>query len=236
MGLFDFLKRNNSKFSTEKSLQTLEPTDEELKVEVLEFIKQEVKFGFNNQEDILEAIWTVGFENEDQLDEEWLKHIIAIHFNEYQKESQQWKKPTDFDKLAKIFDELNQEKIISLHNAGYTKQDGYSDVREVVDLLKDKNIVPIGYCFYHTQDLERVIEPTVKSLFLAFDHINQDTEKAILIGKKIAAKFTDNGFTVEWNETIEQRIEIKNISWQKIPDGQPWGITRAIEYLHKSEE
>lgn len=236
MGLFDFFKKNIQKTEHNNSLLAKEPTDEELKTEVLEFIHQEVKFGFNNQEDILEAIWAAGFENEDELDEEWLKQIIAQHYNEYQKESQQWTKPTDFDKLAKIFDELNQEKIISLHKAGYTKQDGYSDVHEVVDLLKPKNIVPIGYCFYHTQDLERVIEPTSKSLFLAFDDINQDTEKAILIGQKIEAKFTDNGFTVEWNGTIEQRIEIKNISWQKIPDAQSWGITRTIEFLHKSEE
>lgn len=236
MGLFDFFKKNNPKSSTENSFQSLEPTDKELKNEVIEFVKQEVKFGFYNQDDILEAIWTVGFENEDQLNEEWLKSVIAEHYNHYQTESKKWTKPTDFDKLAKIFDELNQEKIIALHKAGYTKQEGYSDVREVVDLLKAKNITPIGYCFYHTQDLERAVKPTSKNLFLAFDDINQNTDKAILLGQKIVTKFKENGFTVEWNETIEQRIEVKNISWQKVPDGQPWGITRTIEYLHKSEE
>ena len=234
MELFNFLKSNNSKPKEKSNILLDEPKDIELKNEVLEFIKQEVKFGFDNEEDILEAVWAAGFENEDQLNEEWLKQVISEHYNVYRSESKKWTKPTDFDKLAKVFDELNQEKVIALHKAGYTKQDGYSDVGEVINLLKAKNIVPLGYCFYHTQDLERAIESTSKNLFLAFDDINQNTEKAILLGQKIATKLRNNGFTVEWNETIEQRIEIKNILWQKIPDGQPWGITRTIEYLHKT--
>ena len=226
MGIFNFL-------GAKKQFAT--PTDENLKNEVLEFIKQEVRFGFDNQEDILESVWSAGFENEDQLNEGWLKQVIAEHYNQQQTESKKWTNPTDFDKLAKVFDELNQEKIIALHKAGYTKQDGYSDVSEVVDLLKAKNIVPLGYCFYHTQDLERAVDPASKNLFLAFDDISQDDEKAILIGQTIVSKLKNNGFAVEWNGTIDQRIEIKNISWQKIPDEQPWGIARAIKYLHKSK-
>lgn len=229
MGIFDLFKKKNT-------LQFTEPTDNELKNEVLEFIKREVQFGFDNQADILESVWDAGFEDEDELHENWLKQVIAEHYNHHQTESKKWTMPTDFDKLAKVFDELNQEKIIALHKAGYTKQDGYSDVGEVVDLLSTKNIVPLGYCFYHTQDLERAIEPTSKNLLLAFDDINENDENAIVIGQKITKKLNDNGFTVEWNGTVEERIEIKNISWQKIPDEQPWGIARAIEYLHRSEE
>jgi hypothetical protein len=226
MGIFNFLK---------KKKQFTEPTDEELKNEVLEFIKQEVLFGFDNQEEILEAVWEAGFDDEDELNEGWLKQVIAELYSLHQTESKQWKKPTDFDTLAKVFDELNQEKIIALHNAGYTKQDGYDDASEIVDLLSAINIVPIGYCFYHTQDLERAVDPESKNLLLAFDDINQDNENAIVIGQKIVSKLKENGFTVEWNGTIEERIEIQNILWQKIPDGQPWGIARAIEYLHTSK-
>jgi len=85
------------------------------------------------------------------------------------------------------------------------------------------------------QDLERAISPSSKNLFLAFDDIHQNTENAILIGQKIVKKLLEKGFTVEWNETIEQRIEIKNINWQKVPNNQSWGITRAMEYLQKSK-
>jgi hypothetical protein len=201
----------------------------------LELIQQEVKFGFNQAEDILEVVWTAGFEDEDDLDEEWLKHIITFYYSKHQKQSADWKRPSDVDKLAEVFDELNQDNIIALHKAGYTKQDGYSDVNEVVNLLKVQDIIPEGYCFYHTQDLERAISPSSKSLFLAFDDICQNNEKAILIGRKIVNKLQQKGFSVEWNETIEQRIEIKNMNWQKVPDNQAWGIARAIENLQKGE-
>ncbi len=227
MGIFDFFKRikNNSSES--------ELLNEEMD-EVVEFIKQEIKFGFDYPEEILESVWAFGFENEDKLDEKWLNETIKKYYNRHLKESEKWKRPTDFDKLAQIFDELNQEKIIALHKAGYTKQDGYDDVNEVVNLLQAKNIKPKGFCFYHIQDLERVI--VSGSLFLAFDDIKQNTENAILLGKKIVAKLEKNNFLVEWNETVEQRIEIKDLLWQKIPDKQPWGITRAIKFLHKSIE
>ena len=229
MGIFNF---------SIKKKPFAEPTNENLKNEVLEFIKQKVRFGFDNQAAILETISDV-FYNESELNEDWLKQVIAEQYNQYQTESKKWIKPTDFDKLAKVFDELNQEKIIALHNAGYTRQDGYGDVGEVFHLLRAKNIVPSGYCFYHTQDLERAVDPANKNLFLAFgdinqNKINQNNEKGILIGQKIVSKLKENGFAVEWNGTIDQRIEIKNITWQKIPDEQSWGIARAIEYLHKS--
>ena len=223
----------------EEKKQFAEPTNENLKSEVLEFIKQQVKFGFENQAKILETISDV-FYGESELNEDWLKQVISEHYDHYQTESKKWTKPTDFDTLAKVFDELNQEKIIALHNAGYTRQDGYSDVGEVFYLLKAKNIVPFGYCFYHTQDLERAVDPANKYLFLAFgdinqNKINQNNEQGILTGQKIVSKLKENGFAVEWNGTLEQRIKIKNITWQKIPDGQSWGIARAIEYLHKSK-
>ncbi|PIE50701.1 MAG: hypothetical protein CSA38_01665 [Flavobacteriales bacterium] len=203
--------------------------------EVIEYIKQEVAFGFDNQEQILESVWNAGFENEDQLDEKWIKTVIAKFYNEHYKASLQWEKPTDVDQLAQVFDELNQEKIIALHKAGYTKQDGYDDVMEVVEQLKAKNeSSPKGFCFYHMQDLERAIDPKCKNLFLAFDDLNQNTEQGILIGKRIVEKLKDKGFAVEWNETIEQRIEIKNISWKKMPSEESWGIDRAIQNFGKA--
>lgn len=37
-----------------------------------------------------------------------------------------------------------------------------------------------------------------------------------------------------WDKTDDQRIEIKDLNWQKIPDGQSWGITRAVDFLNQS--
>jgi hypothetical protein len=236
MGLFDFFKKGNKPASVSTThSNSMEPIDGELKEEVLEVIKQEVKFGFDHEAEILETIWTMGFENEDQLNETWLQQMIAKDYHQHQLESKQWPRPTDFDSLAKVFDKLNSEKIIALHKAGYTKQDGYSDVAEVVDVLKAKDIVPLGYCFYHTQDLERAVDPASRNLFLAFDDIEQNTDRAIAIGKRMVSLLQEHGLKTEWDGTIEQRIEIKDITWQKTPDNQDWGMARAIEYLSQGE-
>ena len=69
-------------------------------------------------------------------------------------------------------------------------------------------------------------------MFLAFDDIRQDDENAVLVGKKIVAKLNEHGLKTEWNGTVDQRIEIKDIRWQKAPDGQDWGLERAIRLLN----
>ncbi len=231
MGFFDFFKKNNDSGSKQQmDLSAIEPTDKVLKDELIEYIHKEVCFGFDSDAEILQSVWDYAIEDEDQLDERWLKQVIAGYYGRHQEESKNWKRPTDFDRLAKVFDELNSEGIIALHKAGYTKQDGYSDVGEVIHML-DRSIKPIGYCFYHTQDLERAIDPAIRNLFLAFDDIRQDDKNAILIGKTIVSKLNESGLKTEWDGTIDQRIEIKDIHWQKVPDGQDWGIERAVRYL-----
>ena len=212
-----------------------ERADNELKNEIIAYIQQEVHFGFNSEAEILQSTWDYGIEDEDQLDERWLRQVIAGYYDRHQEESKNWKRPTDFDRLAKVFDELNSEGIIALHKAGYTKQDGYSDVGEVIQMLSRSSIKPLGYCFYHTQDLERAIDPEIQNLFLAFDDIRQDDENALLVGRKIVAKLNENGLKTEWDGTIDQRIEIKNIYWQKVPDGEDWGMERAVRQLRSGD-
>lgn len=235
MGFLDFLKGDKSDSGQKNALSSKEPTNKELKQDVIDLIRQEVLFGFDNEAEILEATWDLEADYGEKLDGEWVRHMIAEYYNTRQAETNQWEKPTDFDRLAKSFDELNRAKIIALHKAGYTKQDGYSDVGEVRGHLQP-GIEPIGYCFYHMQDLERAIDPEIRNLFLAFDDIGQDDEKAVWVGKKIVATLNKNGLKTEWNGTVDQRIEIKDIRWQKVPDGQDWGMERAIALLNQTNE
>ncbi|WP_257668830.1 DUF6891 domain-containing protein [Parapedobacter tibetensis] len=232
MGFFDFFRKPDGPQGGSSNKEDFPaPEDEQLQEEVLQLIKEEITFGFKNEEEIVEAIWAAGFENEEQLDEQWLRTLISTHYAAYQLESRLWTRPTDFDKLAHVFDELNRAGIIALHQAGYTKQDGISDVREVVQALKAKNIEPLGFCFYHTQDLQRAIHPDIRNLFLAFDDIAQDDGKAVALGKRIVEKLHAQGLKTAWDGTVDQRIELKNVDWKKLPDGQDWGMNRALKQL-----
>jgi hypothetical protein len=188
----------------------------ELKKEIIESVNNEVAFGFSTKEEIFDDISDMFYEEE--IDEDWLKKIIDEKYDAHVEESKSWKKPTDFERLSDIFSELNDENIITLHKAGYTRQDGYGDVAEVAAILKEDGVEPIGYCFYHTQDLERAIDPEIRNLFLCFDSFDQSNEKAIEIGKMITDKLSKAGFKTSWNGTVNERIKIEDILWLKTPE------------------
>jgi len=207
---------------------------QELRNEALEQIQEEVKFGFDTEDVIVERVLDV-FYNEEDIDEAWIKQQINLTWQQHQAESRQWKKPTDFDKLAIVFDSLLlHEKIICLHYAGNTRQEGISDCLEVYEDLKQQGFTAKGYCFYHMQDMQRVINPAEQNLWLGFDSIEEDSEAALAAGNTIARALRKQGFTVNWPENIDTRIEIQNVNWQKVPDDQPWRIDRPAFILQQS--
>ncbi len=203
-----------------------------LKEEAAEQIYKDVRFGFDTLEEILEGIVEMLYNEE--IDKNWIEQEIKEQSDLLIKESQNWKKPNDFTKLKEAFDELNSNGIIALNKAGYTKQDGYEDVGKVKEELKKHDVLPRGFCFYHTQDLERAILPEIGNLYLAFDSINEEDVEAIKIGKEIVRSLEQKGFSIVWEETVNTRILIEPISWQKLPDEEEWGMERAFALLMKA--
>ncbi len=203
-----------------------------VKEEILEQLELDIKFGFDNDQQLFHSIREM-FYNEDDFDEDWLRQIISEKYIEHQKESLTWIRPNDFDKIAKIFDELTKEKIVCLHKAGFTRQDGEGDCMEIIEELNKLGIKAIGYCYYHSQDLARTVNPSVRNLLLGFDSPTLNDKKALQIAKKIVGKFRKNGFQVDWTGSVNQRIEVNNITWQKSPDSEEWGPERVINILVK---
>jgi hypothetical protein len=203
---------------------------QDIKNEVLDQVEVDIKSGFENEEELYESIREMFYE-EDDFDEDWLKQIISEKYQQHQKDSLTWVRPNDFDKLVKVFDQLIQEKIVCLHKAGYTKQDGESDCMEAIEKLKELGIKTIGFCYYHTQDLARAVDKDIRNLFLGFDSPSQNDIEALHVAKRIVSALRENNFEVSWVGTIDQRIEIKNITWQKVPDDEDWGYERVVSIL-----
>ncbi|MBK5722763.1 hypothetical protein JGH11_17980 [Dysgonomonas sp. Marseille-P4677] len=198
-----------------------------------------IKSGFESLEDIindaLEAVEDEGWQSE--ITEEWVKEILEREYAKNESESKTWQHPTDTEKLLTVFDTLRKEKIVALHNAGYTESDAIYDVQDVWKDLEDQGIKPIGYCYYHGQDLERVIESGTLCIGFYGEKEKNDKE-AILIGNKIVAAFSDAGFTVEWNGTASRRIEIHNFNWQNTFTSdedaeEKWGYDRVIDLMEE---
>jgi hypothetical protein len=207
---------------------------EAIKQEVLEELQLEIKAGFKNEQQLFYSIRDMFYQEVD-FDEEWLRQVIFTKYQQHQVESTGWKHPTDFERLAATFDELIKEKIVCLHEAGYTKSDGEGDCMETIERLANLGIKAIGFCYYHSQDLARAVDPDIRNLYLGFDSPTQDDDQALSVANLIVDKLKKNGFEVSWPGIVDQRIEIKNIDWKKVPDDQDWDAERVIKILTKNQ-
>lgn len=164
-------------------------------------------------DETLETLEDEGWESE--ISEDWVQEHIRQAYKAHEEESRTWTHPTDTERLHAAFDSLCKQKILSLHNAGYTQSDAIYDVQDTWKDLEDNDIKPIGYCYYHGQDLERVIE-TGKLCIGFYGEKEKNDKEAILIGNKVAEALRKEGFTVEWNGSASKRIEIPGFNWQNV--------------------
>lgn len=208
---------------------------QDIKNEVLEQLALDIKFGFENEEELFDSIRDM-FYAESDFDDDWFRQSIAEKYKHHQQDSLTWKRPTDFDLLAKAFDLLITDKIVCLHNAGCSKQDGEYECAETIEMLSNLGIKAIGFCYYHSQDLGRAVDKDIRNLYLGFDSSTQDDNEALQVANKIVSTLKEYNFEVSWTGTVDQRIEIKNINWQKVPDNENWGSERVIRILTKPKK
>lgn len=61
--------------------------------------------------------------------------------------------------------------------------------------------------------MERAIDG--ENLYLAFGDFDQDDKAGTAIGKEVVAALHEKRFNTEWNGSIEERIQIIGMKWQK---------------------
>ncbi|WP_405570884.1 DUF6891 domain-containing protein [Winogradskyella sp. Asnod2-B02-A] len=202
---------------------------QDIKDEAIEQLDKDILFGFYDANGLFESISDM-FYDENDFDETWLKNEIHLRLKKHQIESLNWKKPTGFDRLVVSFDTLIKDKIVALHKAGYTRQDGEGDCAEIIEELSNNGIKVLGYCYYHTQDLERAIGDE-QNLFIGYDSYNHNDELAMDVANKIVKTLESNGFNVNWNGSLETRIQITDINWQKTVDNVDYNYSRVLDIM-----
>jgi len=197
------------------------------KRDITEQIDVYIKSGFYDKEDIFthveEYLYKIPF------DHDWTKQQIDIAYSDRLKEQKTWPTVTDFDKLVQAFDKLNSSGIVALHNAGMTRQDGEGDSQEIHEDLFKTGIKTKGFCYYHWQDIERVVEDS--HLYIGFGDFNNNDKEALEIGKQVAATLEERGFKLNWNKTVATRILITSIMWQKRFGNDNCSNEKAINLL-----
>ena len=150
-----------------------------------------------------------------QSGEAWLRAEAEKEFTKKRTEEATWPATTDCDRLDRMFAALEAEGIIVEQDAGLTKSDGLEIVTEAYeDAQADGEAAGIvGYCYYHGQDLDRVMASG--DLWLAFGDFTDDGERGVEIGSRIQSALRDAGFTVEWSGAVRERILVRGIRWQR---------------------
>lgn len=199
-----------------------------------------IKSGFESLEDIIdstmEAVEDEGWECE--ISEEWIRERVTREYNKNLEASKTWQHPTDTEKLHAAFDTLARQGIIALHNTGYTTSDAVYDAKDVWNDAEDEGSKPIGYCYYHGQDLERVIETDELMIGFSGAKANNDKE-AIIIGHKVVDALKAAGLTVEWNNTASTRISVQDFVWKNVFTSdedveEKWGYDRVLRLIKEA--
>ncbi|MDR3417001.1 MAG: hypothetical protein P4L83_12515 [Nevskia sp.] len=175
-------------------------------------IRRLVWSGFYDEDEVCDIVLEEIFEP-GEIDGEWVEQRVREEFERKAEQESAWPAVTDCDRLDQAFDDLNDERIIALQNAGYTQDDGIDDITEVYRELGGEESEVEGYCFYHGQDLERAVDG--QGLLLSFGDILGDNERGLEVGHRIAEVLVRHGIEVSWSGTIDERIELPSIVWRR---------------------
>ena len=161
------------------------------------------KSGFFSEDEIIEIL-------EDQFIEEDIDlSMIDIPLNNFDN--------INFNKLEKVFKALADQNIVAIHNCGYDIEEGVGDAFELYVHLINNKFKPEGFCFYAFEDVEEAIEHDY--LKITFGDFENNETKALQIGEIVADLLKTEGFSVVWDGTINNQIELDPFKWDKSFDG-----------------
>ena len=119
----------------------------------------------------------------------------------------------NFSRLENAFSELAGEDIVAVHNCGYDIEEGVNDAFELQVHLLNNKFTAEGFCFYTFEDVEDAIFDG--NLKITFGDFENNEDKALEIGKTVSAYLKNQDFTINWDETVNNQIEISPFVWDK---------------------
>ena len=162
------------------------------------------KSGFFDTDEILEIL-------EDEFIEE------DVDFSQF-KFSLNESDNANFNKLESAFNSLANENIVAIHNCGYDIEEGVQDALELFVHLRNNDFNPKGFCFYTFEDIEEAIID--EKLKITFGDFENSEDKALEIGKIVSSRLKSENFNINWDETINNQIEIIPFNWDKAYDDE----------------
>jgi hypothetical protein len=188
-------------------------------VDEIEYMEEVLsKSGFFSKSEIIEIM-------EDQFIEE------EIDFSDFDV-SKNTSSNENFSRLEDVFASLKDEKIVAIHNCGFDIEEGVADAFELFVHLQNNKFAVDGFCFYTFDDVEEAIWE--EKLKITFGDFENDEAKALEIGKTVSKYLKEADFSINWDETINNQIEINPFKWDKsYDDEKEYEIEGAYEVYIK---
>lgn len=157
------------------------------------------KSGFFDNEEMMEIL-------EDQfIDEDIDLSCLSVSSNNFSNEN--------FAKLENAFNGLACEGIVAVHNCGYDIEEGVNDAFELFVHLNNNKFSAEGFCFYTFEDVEEAVFDS--KLKITFGDFENNEDKALEIGKTVFKYLKEENFSINWDESINNQIEINPFKWDK---------------------
>jgi hypothetical protein len=116
-------------------------------------------------------------------------------------------KTKQYPKLIEAFESLERNGIIYNAGSGYTEDDAIADLSEKLhEFTPDARKKVWGYCLYHEQDAARALNN--KFLMISFGSLDDKPPTIVKVGEAVSAALRDQGFEVEWNGSVYERIRV----------------------------
>ena len=177
------------------------------------------KSGFFSEDEIIEIL-------EDQfIDEDIDFSKFNISLNDFGN--------VNFNRLEKVFKALSHRDIAAIHNCGYDIEEGVGDAFELYVHLRNNKFNPEGFCFYTFEDVEEAIED--EKLKITFGDFENNENKALQIGHIVSDALKSEGFSIVWDGTINNQIELNPFKWDKsFDDSKEFEIEGAYDIFTKN--
>lgn len=170
--------------------------------------------GFHDRDEVrsMLADFIADEAEEADIDPAVVEAMVEPAFERKEAAEADWPEVTACDLLADVFADLNDADICALEYAGYTMAEGHAEVAAEVAEDPDGEDY-YGYCFYHGQDVERAVDG--QGLSIAFGTLGDDDASGLEVGRVVSQRLRDAGFKVEWDGTLEHRIELPRFDWKR---------------------
>lgn len=196
------------------SPRTLDPDFVEA---VDEWISGEVKSGYAPIDSIVERAMeyaSVEAPEDDEL--AYARQQLAQALRKQVAEQDAMSNSADYDRMAGALAKLEAGGVVCRENYTCCMTCGSAEIWDEINGMVESGKKVDGYAFFHQQDTESAAEG--RGLYFAYGATDDADAASVAIGERLRQAMEEAGLKVEWNGSIQQRINVVLDWFRPLPD------------------